>query len=324
MRQLIAAALLALLPVTAHAQTPIQGREFINFPVQTSTNEGLQTYIYDASLTNPTARDRRITVSTFLGNRLQIDLSNVGLLNAQQQQAFRTSIGVPTFAAGMNVMFRVSGDTTFIDARDSGSGATTTFIGLTDTPSSYTNNRYLRASSGALEFRTNGQVRSDIGANNANNLNAGTVGDARIPADIARDSELVTTFVGLTDTVPTLTADMCLAVNAAGTAVILQACATGGGGGSSVTSLTRRRRKRRLYSHGGNRPDAGLAVPRPCADAQPRQHAGGSRGHRDHAARGSGVLGRDGDPPQVSAPRADGPAHPADRCSPLRRRMKCA
>ena len=149
-----------------------------------------------------------------------------------------TSVNSIVFGSNLSVAF--AGTTATITGQaGGGGGGSTTFTGLTDTPSAYVNNRYLRSSSGALVFRTNGQVRADIGANNASNLNAGTVGDARIPAGIARDSELVTTFVGLTDTPAALVADMCLAVNAAGTAVVLQACATGGGGASSsVTSLT--------------------------------------------------------------------------------------
>ena len=57
----------------------------------------------------------------------------------------------------------------------------------------------------------------------------------------------------------------------------------------------------------------GLPVPRSCADEKPRQHACRSRGHRDHAPRGSSLLGWNGNTPPASASRADGAAHPLDR-----------
>ena len=185
-------------------------------PDQTTYVPAQQITIYDATLA-ANLRNRRMTM---------LALRNVIL------------DGI-TAGANIRLAADVATGTVTISGEAGGGGGSTTFVGLTDTPSSYTNNRYLRSSSGALVFRTNGQVRADIGANNASNLNAGTIGDARIPAGIARDSEIVTTFVGLTDTPAALVADMCLAVNAAGTAVVLQACATGGGGASSsVTSLT--------------------------------------------------------------------------------------
>ena len=103
-------------------------------------------------------------------------------------------------------------------------GGVTTFTGLTGTPATYVTGSYLRSTSTALEYRTAVQVREDIGADNASNLTTGTVGDARIPAGIARDSEIVTTFVGLTETPSSLTASQCIAGNASGTALEFQVC----------------------------------------------------------------------------------------------------
>ena len=189
------AALLAL-PALAASQPAL--------PSQTTYVPAQQITIYDATLA-ANLRNRRMTM---------LALRNVIL------------DGI-TAGANIRLAADVATGTLTISGEAGGGGGSTTFVGLTDTPSSYTNNRYLRSSSGALVFRTNGQVRADIGANNASNLNAGTIGDARIPAGIARDSEIITTLVGLTDTFAALIADMCLAVNAAGTAVILQACADG-------------------------------------------------------------------------------------------------
>ena len=130
------------------------GRTFDNFPEQTITNEALETYVYDDARVNPSNRDRRMTIATMLANRLRTDLSNVSTIGSQAMADFRAAIGVPTFAQGANVTFRVVGGTTFIDAMGGGAGGTT-FVALTDTPNALgTSGQYLRVNAGrtALYF----------------------------------------------------------------------------------------------------------------------------------------------------------------------------
>lgn len=193
--RLIALFFAVLLTSQAQAQIPLQD--------QTTIVDSQQITVYDSTLP-ARERNRRITV---------------GLLRSGLPATIEPGQCVQGNSAGTALVFAVCA---------TGGGASV-FTGLSDTPNSLMDGAYLRSTATALVFQTAAQVRADIGANDASNLTAGTVADARIPVGIARDSELITAWTGLSDSPSAITAGQCVQGNASGTALIFAACGTGGG-----------------------------------------------------------------------------------------------
>ena len=219
-------ALALALAAPAAAQQP----GFDLLPDRTTVDEqNQQIYTYDAT---ETPRDGRMRMSVLLATRLGVDLSNVGLLSAPQQATFRAAIGVPTFAAGTNVTFRVVGGQTFIDT----SGGVTTFTGLTDTPVALTANMCLavNAAATALVLQTctaGGLDAAGVDARIApwaRMFNpAGLIPDSFIPDTIARDLEI-----------PILIEGTGIHIDVSGRSYTINATAAGGTSDGVVTGGT--------------------------------------------------------------------------------------
>ena len=139
----------------------------------------------------------------------------------------------------------------------SGGGGTTTFLGLTDTPGSFTASKYLAVNSGgtAIEFvdapsgGSGGIALTDLSITTAGTASGGgslsydnTTGVFTFtPADTSGGGGGgATAFTGLSDTPASMgTAGQYLAVNSGGTALEFVAAPSGGGGGTSLTVQTR-------------------------------------------------------------------------------------
>ena len=148
---------------------------------ETTYSATLEVAVWDPSETNPFSATKRMALSLLPagggggGATTFVDLTDTPA----------------AIAAGQCVQGNNAGTVlVFGSCGTGGGGGSTTFVGLTDVPSAFVNTNFLRSTASALEFRTPAQVRADIGANNASNLSSGTVANARIPAAIARDTEL--------------------------------------------------------------------------------------------------------------------------------------